>query len=957
MMAGLQRLLGTSIRRQLVLGITAVHALLLTLFVLDLVERQRSFLSQQSADQALAIAQNIATTSTPWVLAHDVIGLEEVVQAVSGYPGFKYAFLLSPKGQVLAHSDADRVGHFVTDALSLQSLNSPAESRILYRDGHLIDAVAPILVDGRLVGWSRIALDQKATQASLLEVLQNGIGYTLAAILIGTLFALLMARGLTRPLNRLLAATREIRAGARQLRLHSHRQDELGQLERHFDYMLDALQNKEQELTEAKEQLTLAFNGSQDGWWDWNPQTNEVVFSDQWKAMLGYLEHEIDGDFEEWHSRVHPHDLPQAMADIEAHLAGNTERYENIHRLRHKNGHWVWILDRGIALRGDDGQVHRVVGTHTDISDRVRTEQALSEERERLHVTLGSIADAVISTDARGRIDYFNPAAEKLLQRPMAEVLGQPAKSLFQLRHDRTGEVIENPVSTVLRASNVAFVDSQAELHLSDRCMLHVEYSASPMQDQNGDMIGVVLVIRDVSETRRMAEEMRWQASHDPLTGLYNRRALEHHLQEALEETRDSRSTHAMLYLDLDQFKIINDNHGHLAGDELLRQIAHLLAQHVRKGDLLTRLGGDEFGIILQNCDRECAVETARTLRDAVKGFSGFWQDKVFSVGVSIGVVIIDRSFANMEDVLSAADIACYAAKDEGRNRYRVYAVDDGSAGERHQQMRLVNVIQDALREDLFELHAQEIRPLSEEAHDVRHLELLVRMRSADGGLVSPAEFIPAAERYGLMDDIDQWVIEEAFRQLEEYHRRRPNEAPEVHCAINLSGHSVVSDDTLAFIQERRQHYGLKASTVIFEITETAAITHIGRALNFIQVLRQQGFRFALDDFGTGVSSFSYLKSLPVNYLKIDGSFVRDIARDASDRLFVQSINQVGQTLGLRTIAEFVENREILHILQELGVDMAQGYLLHRPEALRDYLERQRQKHAAYRPSRALLSE
>ncbi len=428
---------------------------------------------------------------------------------------------------------------------------------------------------------------------------------------------------------------------------------------------------------------------------------------------------------------------------------------------------------------------------------------------------------------------------------------------------------------------------------------------------------------------RRAEEEIRHLAFHDPLTGLLNRREFERRLQRALQRGREQGTPCALLYLDLDQFKIINDTSGHVAGDELLRQLALLFQPHIRAEDTLARLGGDEFGILLDRCDTRRAERVAEQIRDAIAGFRFTWKERSFGVGVSIGLVMIGDSYLSMDEALSRADMACYAAKDRGRNRVHVYTEGDREIARRYNDMQWAARIRQGLEEGRFLLYRQAIQPLSERAVPCRCQEYLLRLRGDDGGIVAPGAFIPAAEHYNLMPQLDRWVTQTVFDRLQ----RGDGGDGALHF-INLSGNSLSDDSFFPFIRRELEQRRIAPERVCFEITETAAIASLGRAIEFIHEIRALGCRFALDDFGSGLSSFSYLKAIPVDYLKIDGGFVRNMANDPMDRAIVEAINRIGQVAGTLTIAEFVEDDAILGQVRGLGIDYAQGFGIAMPEPL-----------------------
>jgi len=434
----------------------------------------------------------------------------------------------------------------------------------------------------------------------------------------------------------------------------------------------------------------------------------------------------------------------------------------------------------------------------------------------------------------------------------------------------------------------------------------------------------------DIRRARRRAEEtIQHLAYHDALTGLVNRAEFEFRLKKVFIRCRDEKSIAALLYMDLDQFKIVNDTCGHLAGDQLLCQIASLLKSKLRKVDTLARIGGDEFGILLENCTTESALSVASSLTEVVDDFRFVWRDHTFRIGMSIGMVPIDVNSASPTSVLSAADAACYAAKESGRNRVHVFTEHDSELAKRQGEMQWVEKISLAVEENRFALYRQPIKSLTD-ADEAMHYELLLRMYAPDGQIILPGAFISAAERYNIMSVIDNWVLLTALSWLSTHAQEIIDSG--TFYTINLSGTTLGDEQTLSYIVSMIEEKGTPADRICFEITETAAIANFSNALNFINVLKHKGCRFALDDFGSGLSSFAYLKNLPVDYLKIDGSFVRDITFDKTDKAIVKSIVEIGHTLGLKTIAEFVENDDILTLLEEMGVDYVQGYAIGKPE-------------------------
>jgi diguanylate cyclase (GGDEF)-like protein/PAS domain S-box-containing protein len=600
-------------------------------------------------------------------------------------------------------------------------------------------------------------------------------------------------------------------------------------------------------------------------------------------------------------------------------------------QLRRVDGTTLTVIESARAVRDESGRVIGYEGTISDISERKRAETAVFEEKEKAQVTLQSIGDAVITTDAEGRIEYLNPVAAELTGWTADEVRGKPLTEVFAILNESTRELMENPVSRALREGHVIAVADHAVLVNRRGQEIAIQDSAAPIRDRTGRIIGAVMVFHDVSKERRLQRALAYQATHDALTGLINRREFENRLKEALLSARSGAGlTHVLLYLDLDQFKLVNDTCGHQAGDRLLKQITGILQTRLGPRDTLARLGGDEFGILLQDCTAERAEKIADNLRQAIRDYRFKSHDGVMNVGVSIGFVEINSESESITSVMSAADVACYAAKDSGRNRIHMYA--NSSAPERHREMQWVSRLTRACEENRLELFYQPIVPIGVNRDPRGHYELLLRMRGESGELVSPAEFIPAAERYNIMPMIDRWVVRQALGALAHY-RDDGDIRHGYTLSINLSGTSLSDDNFLEFLINELQAYDLSPGAVCFEITETAAISNLANVAHFMKEFRARGCQFSLDDFGSGLSSFMYLKNLPVDYLKIDGQFVQNITKDHVDRSMVEAITQVGHAMGIKTIAERVESAEVLACLADIGVEYAQGIYIAVPES------------------------
>jgi diguanylate cyclase (GGDEF)-like protein/PAS domain S-box-containing protein len=540
----------------------------------------------------------------------------------------------------------------------------------------------------------------------------------------------------------------------------------------------------------------------------------------------------------------------------------------------------------------------------------------------------------VITTDADGNIDYINPVARDLTGWDMRGARNKPITEIMTIINEHTRATVDNPVMRCLKEGRIITLEENSILISRNSEEVPIQDSAAPIRDRIGNIIGSVMVFHDVSKESRLFRQLSYQASHDALTDLINRREFENRVITALDAIRGKPDdTHALLYIDLDQFKVVNDTFGHSAGDALLRQLSELVHSNIRSTDLLARLGGDEFGILLERCSEERAIEVAEKIRGAVEGYRFEWQDSFTTIRCSIGVVMVTSENADVAGLMSSADVACYSAKDMGRNQVHLYK--DSDASMRHEEMKWVSRISSAVEEDRLELFFQPIIGIGKENGKSRgHYELLLRMRDESGQLVSPDQFIPAAERYNLMSTLDRWVIRTALAELAD--REAQGEA-RYTIAINLSGTSLSEDRFLEDVIKELEKQKLPTGAVCFEITETAAISNLARVVHFMQTLKKLGCMFSLDDFGSGLSSFTYLKNLPVDYLKIDGQFIRNVADDTVDESMVKAIWEVGHAMGIQTIAERVETKQVLEKLGSLGIEYAQGYYIARPTSVQSF--------------------
>jgi len=580
-----------------------------------------------------------------------------------------------------------------------------------------------------------------------------------------------------------------------------------------------------------------------------------------------------------------------------------------------------------------------IINTHyARLNEREISLNAWKWEKERADVTLMSLADAVITTNTKCVVEYMNPVAERLTGWKSVDACGRGIEDVFVLVSEVTEKRIASPVRESIQRGVVKESDADVSLMNRNNDVTAIDYSVAPMYGQNSMVLGAVVVFQDVGSSRMMSKLLTYQATHDDLTGLYNRREFERRMSRIIERIFSISDRYVLLYMDLDQFKVVNDTCGHVAGDLVLRQIAELIKPLIKNKEIFARLGGDEFGILLEGYTHSEAVKVAETILEAVRKYRFQWTGKVFEIGVSIGIVEIDSDMQSISNIMGYADAACYLAKDMGGNHIQVYKIDDEDYKLRKDQMQWVQRITQAFADSRFVLYAQKIVSLQGDSEE-EHYEILMRMLDDNGNIIVPQEYIVAAERYRSMKDIDRWVVRNAFININNYVQKMMADPsiPVRRFAINLSGQSISSNSALKYVKEQLLDFPLIQEYVIFEITETAAISNLASAQRFIDEFKGMGVKFSLDDFGTGVSSFNYLKNLSVDYLKIDGGFVREMISDVVDYAMVKSIAHIGHVMGIKTIAEHAETKEICEKLKTLEVDYAQGFILHKPEKLENF--------------------
>lgn len=703
------------------------------------------------------------------------------------------------------------------------------------------------------------------------------------------------------------------------------------------DDAVSQLRPAEEELRLSEERLKLALLATDAGLWEWHVESGARYIGDGWTSLLGYEPGAFDGARHLPERLVHSADLGAALAELEAHLAGNRPLFEAEYRLRTAAGEWRWVHDRGRVVERDaEGRPVRMIGMQTDVTARKQADEALFRERERALVTLASIADAVIATDSRGIVEYLNPVAEQLTGWRSHEAKGEPLTRVFPLLHESSREPVETSAERVLDEQRAMGLTSHFTLVRRDGTEIAIDESASPLRDAEGRLTGVVIVFRDATPQRQMTRQLSHQATHDPLTGLVNRRELERRLARVVAGAHENGSTHGLCYLDLDRFKAVNDACGHAAGDALLRQLAATLRGELRTRDTLARLGGDEFAVLLEHCELEQARRIAEALRVAVHNFRFNWEGNTFSLGVSIGLVEITAASGSEADVLRAADAACYRAKYAGRNRIHVAAREDVTGPGAPVRTDWAARITRALEQSKFRLYVQPILPIARPESPALW-EIFLRLEDDEGVLLPAAAFLPAAERYNLMTVIDRWVVRQTIARLAGW-CPSPEQAALPLCCINLGAGSLRDDALLGVIAEELSTNRLPAASLCFEINESAVLSDLAQAVAFCRGVRELGCRVALDDFAGGLSSLHYLKALPLDLLKLSASLTRGLDQDPLQSVVARAARQAAAVLGIPTIAKGADSPAAIEAVHSLAVEYAQGFALAPPRPIDDLI-------------------
>ena len=676
-------------------------------------------------------------------------------------------------------------------------------------------------------------------------------------------------------------------------------------------------------LQESEEKYRSIVEATDEWIWEIDIYARHTYSNNTVYKVLGYRPDEILG--RDSFQFIYPDNVSVIKGMFFESIKNKTGWNGHVIAWQHKDGSKRYLESNAVPVLDKDNQLLGFRGADRDVTERRKMDELLRISEERYRMLYENNPSMFFTIDAAGMIISTNSFGAEQLEYQVGQLIGRPFRDIFY--EDDKGKAVEFLETCLLQPAKIHKVELRKVRR--NGTIIWTRETARVVYDADTNP-NIFIVCEDFSDTYLLSEQLTYQASHDALTGLINRREFEMRLNRLLEDSRMQSSEHALCYLDLDQFKVINDACSHIAGDELLQQISQMLQKRIRKRDTLARLGGDEFGILMEDCNLQQAGKVSKEILQEIEKYRFEWDGQNYSVGASIGLVPINSVIGDKTEALREADAACYAAKDAGRNRVHVYSSDDIDLARRHGEIQWVTRINNALEKNLFVLYAQPIISIKNGESRARHYEILLRLKENFNEIITPSVFLPAAERYNLVARIDRWVIGAIFQFLDK-HAEFLNDID--LCSINLSGKSLADDATLAFIGKQISNSQKVARKICFEITETAVIANLMRASLFIRRLRELGCRFSLDDFGSGLSSFAYLKT-PVDYLKIDGIFVKDIVDDETDYAMVKSINDIGQVMGIETIAEFVENDKIKQRLINIGVDFAQGYGIGMPEPL-----------------------
>ncbi len=925
MLKYLRRLFTASITRQLMLGIVVVHAVLMTVFVFDLVGRERAFLSEQSEKQALSLAATLAANGTSWVLANDVIGMEEVITAQYHYPGVRYAMFVDLDNKVLAYTDRSVVGQYLSDAVSATLLEAaPLPHLLIGREG-FDDAAAPLFSNDEHIGWARVGLSRGEITQNLQQVTRNGLVYTLIAILIGSVFAWLMARGLTGGVRTLSNLAERVRQGERNVNFSIDRHDELGYLADAFDRMVTTLGARESEIANSNALLRSILDSTPD--LIFFKDSNGVYrgCNNAFAEFIGRPEAEIIGktDFD-----LLDAETAAFFRDNDRKMLEQGQRRSNEEWVTYPDGRRLLLDTLKTPYYGPYDTALGVLGISRDITARyqadeeLRLSQAMLEEAQRI-ARIGSWDLNLLTNRLTWTREVYH-----IFELDPDDVTPSYDGFLAAI-HPEDRAMVDDAYRDSLRTRRPYKLEHR--LRLPDGRIKYVEEQCETSYDTSGKALRSFGTVQDVTERHLTHAELEQKQQHldrlahyDSLTGLPNRVLFRDRLEQSLLKARRRGEQLAVLFIDLDEFKQINDSLGHAVGDLVLQQVARRFLHVVREEDSVARLGGDEFTVILESIHSvEDVSQIAQKLIHVVQEPLHIGERELY-VTTSIGISLYPGDGKDAETLLRNADTAMFKAKEQGRNAFHFYTED--MTEKAYDRILMETNLRNALRNEEFVLHYQPQFNLHSGA--IIGMEALVRWKLPEGGLIAPGRFIPVAEESGLIIPLGTWVLHAAFRQARVWHEQGLLAG---RIAVNLSGKQLYQRDLLEVIRTTLAETECNPCWIELEVTEGFVMKNPEQSIQLLGELRSMGFELSIDDFGTGYSSLAYLKQLPISKLKIDQSFVRGIPSDANDAAIARAVVALGRSLDLTTIAEGIETEEQRAFMLHEGCDEAQGYLFSHP--------------------------
>ncbi|MEJ2359857.1 MAG: EAL domain-containing protein [Gammaproteobacteria bacterium] len=916
-----------SLRFRLIASVVAIEVIMLSIMVWNNVELIYQTHTDRLHETASSTIWQFSNAAGSYMAEINYAGLQELAENLMRQNEVSYLIVVDAKNKPVVQLGR-KYSQIAHDSKTFTAIN-PTKIYAISSD---------ITISNLDLGKVYMGFSLQYMLDSIRSARNRSITIAAIEIALSILATIILGLRLTRNLKALATAARRVGEGHYNETVSIVRNDEVGMTAKAFNKMVRDIAERTRQIYDSEASIRLLMDSTAEAIVGVDNNSRCIFVNRACVDILGFESPDqiIGKDF---HMLAHHH-----------HPDGRAYPAEEC-RIRHgARANDTYYTDEEVYIRADgsffpvevrthliskDGQRTGMVMTFTDITERKQAQANIERLNKELSLLLESTGEGIFGVDAELNCTFINQAAARLLGYSTHELL---YRNMYQITHyaNEDGEPLRREETLLYRCihENRSLLSDDEILWTRAGQSFPAQYSASPITENNKP-IGAVVVFRNIAEARAMARQMDYLATHDSLTDLFNRREFELRLKTLLDETEVENSEHILCYMDLDQFKVVNDTCGHVAGDELLRQLSSVISRKIRKHDTLARLGGDEFGLLLSYCDIQAAQKIIDEIRHAVNEFRFVWEDKIFSIGISVGITVINSGTGGVGTAFSEADAACYIAKDSGRNRVHVFEKDNVESSHSIGEMRWVSVITGALDNDTFSLHYQPIVPTESTDRKASgyntHFEILLRLQDLHGVHYPPGAFIPAAERYSLMGKVDSWVVSHTFSWLAAH----PDALEQIEtCSINLSASSLTDKTFLNHLSAQLDEWNIPGEKICFEVTETAAVSNLSQAVHFIKTLKHYGCKFALDDFGSGMSSFAYLKNLPVDFLKIDGYFVRDIISDRIDAAMVEAVNKVGQVMGIKTIAEFVENDEILAKLRAIGIDYVQGYGIAKPAAI-----------------------